>query len=86
MLTPTPTPTVHSFTEVHSLGLDIIPVLSSLLFILVFLVPIGIGFTWLRSDANRIRQPGILWAILTIPFGWLILLAYLIVRALPRNR
>ena len=45
-----------------------------------FLIPIAVGFTWLRQDADRLGQPGTAWAILTIPFGWLTILAYVIVR------
>lgn len=49
--------------------------------LLLFVLPIVVGFTFVRSDANRHGQPGILWAVLTIPFGWLAILVYLVVRA-----
>jgi hypothetical protein len=45
-------------------------------------IPILVGFIWIRADADRSGQPGILWAVLTIPFGWLVLLVYLVVRAI----
>jgi hypothetical protein len=45
-----------------------------------YLIPIIIGFTWVKQDADRSGQPGILWAILTIPLGWLTILAYAVVR------
>ncbi|MDE3230308.1 MAG: hypothetical protein KGO05_10535 [Chloroflexota bacterium] len=53
---------------------------------IIFLLPIIVGFTYVRADANRIGQPGWLWAILTIPLGWLTLLIYAILRwfAAPR--
>ena len=53
----------------------------------VFLLPIILGFTFVRSDANRIGQPGWLWGVLTIPLGWLPLLIYAILRwfACPRG-
>lgn len=49
-------------------------------FAIVFLLPIIIGFTAVRSDANRLGQPGWLWAVLSIPLGWLALLVYAILR------
>jgi hypothetical protein len=49
--------------------------------IVVYSIPILLGFIWVRVDADRSGQPGILWALLTIPFGWLALLVYLAVRA-----
>lgn len=42
--------------------------------------PIVVGFAWILPDANRRSMPGWLWALLTIPFGWLSVLAYAIVR------
>jgi hypothetical protein len=45
-------------------------------------MPILVGFIWIRADADRSGQPGILWAVLTLPFSWLAVLAYLVVRAL----
>ncbi len=52
----------------------------------VFFAPIALGFTVVRGDANRLGQPGWLWAMLTIPFGWLALLVYSIVRAFMQPR
>lgn len=53
-----------------------------LFFVIVYAIPIIVGFTWVRTDANRSGQPGILWALLTIPFGWLAVLVYLAIRAI----
>lgn len=57
--------------------------LLSFLFIgaLVSLAPIIVGFTFVRMDADRMGQPGWLWALLTIPLGWMAILGYVIVRA-----
>ena len=49
-------------------------------FTLLFVIPWIIGLTYIRSDANRRGQPGWLWALVTFPFGWLAVLAYLLVR------
>jgi hypothetical protein len=46
------------------------------------LIPVLVGFLWIRSDANTRGQPGLLWALLTLPLNWLAVLAYLVVRAL----
>lgn len=51
------------------------------LFIAGWLLPIVLGFTMLRADADRRGQPGWLWAVLTIPFGWLAILIYVAIRA-----
>ena len=48
---------------------------------LFFLPPILIGFFWRRHDADRRGQPGLLWALLTIPLSWVAVLVYLVVRA-----
>ena len=48
---------------------------------LFFLPPILIGFFWMRRDADRRGQPGLLWALLTIPLSWVAVLVYLVVRA-----
>lgn len=53
---------------------------------LVSVAPIIVGFTFVRVDANRIGQPGWLWAFLTIPLGWIAILAYLVVRAITPTR
>jgi uncharacterized membrane protein len=50
------------------------------LLLLIYLVPIIVSFTWVRQDADRIGQPGILWAVLSIPFGWLAVLVYVALR------
>jgi hypothetical protein len=51
--------------------------------LLIWLVlPFIVGLVYVLPDANRRGQPGWLWALLTIPLGWLALLAYLIVRSL----
>lgn len=44
------------------------------------LIPLLIALLWVRPDANRRGQPGWLWALLTLPFGWLTLLVYAFVR------
>lgn len=51
-----------------------------LVFAIIVLLPIILGFTYVRSDANRVGQPGWLWAVLTIPLGWLALLVYAVLR------
>ena len=56
-------------------GFEIIPLL------LLCGIPILIGFTYIRTDANRRGQPGWLWGVLAIPFGWLAILAHAITRA-----
>ena len=50
--------------------------------ILMWALPITIGFRYIRPDADRIGQPGIVWALLTIPFSWLAIVFYLVVRML----
>lgn len=60
------------FTGVHFY--DLIP-------LLFLLPPILIGFFWMRRDADTRGQPGLLWALLTIPLSWIAVLAYLVVRA-----
>lgn len=49
--------------------------------LLFTVLPWVIGFTFVRVDADRHGQPGWLWAVLTLPLGWLAILGYLIVRA-----
>ena len=52
------------------------------LFVLLLgVIPWIIGFTWVRVDADRHGQPGTLWAVLTLPLGWIAILVYLVVRA-----
>ncbi|HEU5348682.1 MAG TPA: hypothetical protein VFU63_08730 [Ktedonobacterales bacterium] len=49
---------------------------------LIFVLPpILIGFLWMRREADTRGQPGLLWALLTIPLNWVAVLAYLVVRA-----
>lgn len=50
--------------------------------IVTFAIPVLIGFLWIWRDANRRGQPGLLWALLTLPLSWLAILAYVVVRAL----
>ncbi len=54
--------------------------------VVLVLLPIILGFTVVRSDANRLGEQGWLWALLTIPLGWLTILAYVVVRALLPRR
>ncbi|HEU0026360.1 MAG TPA: hypothetical protein VFQ25_04530 [Ktedonobacterales bacterium] len=54
---------------------------GSFLFIAGWLLPVILGFTTVRADADRRGQPGWLWALLTIPFGWLTILIYVAIRA-----
>jgi hypothetical protein len=49
--------------------------------VLLWLIPVIIGFTYVRVDANRRGQPGWLWGVLAIPFDWLAILAYVVTRA-----
>jgi ethanolamine transporter EutH len=53
-----------------------------LFLIIVYVIPITLGFTSIRKDADRSGQPGIMWAILTIPLGWLAVLVYIAIRAI----
>ena len=62
-------------------GHIIVLLLYGMALLAAFLLPIVLGFTFVRADADRLGQPGWLWALITIPLGWLALLAYLIVRA-----
>ena len=50
-------------------------------FVIGWLLPVVLGFTVVREDAERHGQPGWLWGLLTIPFGWLAILIYAIMRA-----
>ena len=54
--------------------------------VVIFLLPIILGFTVVRADARRLGEPGWIWALMTIPLGWLTILAYIIVRALLPRR
>lgn len=44
------------------------------------LAPILIGIFWIGPDADRRGQPGWLWTLLTIPFGWITVILYLVLR------
>jgi hypothetical protein len=46
------------------------------------LIPLIIGIVWMRPDASRRGQPGWLWALLTIPFGWITVFVYAVMRAM----
>lgn len=48
---------------------------------IIFAPPILVGFLWIRPDADMRGQPGLLWALLTIPLTWVAVLAYVVVRA-----
>lgn len=55
-------------------------------FVLIFLLPIILGFTVVRVDARRLGEQEWVWALMTIPLGWLTILAYIVVRALLPRR
>jgi hypothetical protein len=55
---------------------DLIPLL------IIFAPPILVGFLWIRPDADTRGQPGLLWALLTIPLTWVAVLVYLVMRSL----
>jgi hypothetical protein len=54
---------------------DIVP-------LLLFVAPWIVAFVWVRPDADRRGQPGLLWALLALPLSWLAILAYVVVRAI----
>ena len=58
---------------------DLFPLCTA---VVIILIPLVIGFAWIRPDADRRGQPGWLWAVLTLPLSWLAVLAYLVVRAI----
>jgi hypothetical protein len=49
--------------------------------IVLWIMPWMLAFTWLRRDARRRRLPGLLWALVTLPLGWLGIVGYLIMRS-----
>ena len=49
---------------------------------MVWVLPLIVGFRYVRPDADSIGQPGIIWALLTIPFSWLAILLYVLARML----
>lgn len=44
------------------------------------IIPLIIGIFWMAPDASRRGQPGWLWALLTIPFGWITVMIYAVLR------
>jgi uncharacterized membrane protein len=44
------------------------------------IIPILVGLFWIAPDARRRGQPGWRWALLTIPFGWITVLLYAVLR------
>lgn len=68
----------------HVVGIHPYSVVFGCIAVLFTLIPWVIGFAWILPDANRRGQPGLLWALLTLPLGWLAVLGYLIVRAVQR--
>ncbi len=53
-----------------------------LVFILLVtpLIPLIVGIVWMAPGASRRGQPGWLWALLTIPFGWITHIIYAVLR------
>ena len=47
---------------------------------IVIISPWFIGFLWMLPDADKHDQPGLIWALVTIPLGWLAVLVYLSLR------
>ncbi|HEX6541840.1 MAG TPA: hypothetical protein VF040_08815 [Ktedonobacterales bacterium] len=64
------------------LGFHPYMVVFFLMFVVGSLLPIVVGFFWVRPDADSRGQPGLIWAVLTIPFAWVAVLVYVIVRSL----
>lgn len=52
-----------------------------LIILFITVAPIIVGLFWMWPDARRRGQPGWLWALLTVPFGWLTVIVYAAVRA-----
>ncbi len=49
------------------------------------LAPLMLGALWIYPDAQRRGLSGTLWTALTLPLGWLAVIAYLVVRSVrPR--
>jgi len=72
---------------VVSIGVDVMSLVAQFVaFALIFLLPIILGFTVVRIDARRLGEQGWVWALMTIPLGWLTILAYIVVRALLPRR
>ncbi len=49
---------------------------------IVWVLPLIVAFRYVRPDADSIGQPGIIWALLVIPFSWLAIVLYLLARML----
>lgn len=48
------------------------------------MAPFLVGIFWISPDADRRGQPGWLWTLLTLPFGWITVILYVVLReALP---
>ena len=70
-----------------SIGVNVVSLGAQFVaFVLIFLLPIILGFTVVRADAHRMGEQGWVWALMTIPLGWLTILAYVVVRALLPRR
>jgi hypothetical protein len=53
-----------------------------IILLMIWGLPLIIGFRYVRPDADSLGQPGIIWALLSIPFSWLAILLYVVVRML----
>jgi hypothetical protein len=72
---------------VMTIGINVMSLIAQFVaFALIFLLPIILGFTVVRADARRLGEQGWVWALMTIPLGWLTILAYIVVRALLPRR
>jgi len=70
-----------------TIGINVMSLIAQFVaFALIFLLPIILGFTVVRIDARRLGEQGWVWALMTIPLGWLTILAYIVVRALLPRR
>ncbi len=70
-----------------SVGINLYSLIAQLVaFVLIFLLPIILGFAVVWPDARRLGEQGWVWALMTIPLGWLTILAYIVVRALLPRR
>lgn len=67
-------------------GIHFFDIFSLLIVLALVVLPWVLGFAVVLPDANRRGQPGMLWALLTIPLGWFAVLGYLIVRSLSPQR
>lgn len=47
------------------------------LLVMLTLIPFLIGLFWMLPDANRKGKRGWIWALATVPFGWLTVLVYM---------